>query len=46
MDMRLSSWSLEPIAERDPSHANSKGRNREGFLKEVACAWNGQEVAR
>lgn len=44
--MRLSSWGLQPAAERDPSHVNSQGRSREGFLKEAARTWNGQEVAR
>lgn len=48
MDMGLSSGSLEPMPETDPDHVNSRGlagRSREGFLGEVACMWNEEEVA-
>lgn len=44
--MRLSLWSLESMAERDPSHTTNKGRSREGFPREVAHTWDGQEAAR
>lgn len=44
--MRLSLWSLESTAERDPSHVNSKGGGREGFRREAAPSWDGQEAAR
>lgn len=43
MDMDLSSWSLQLMPERDPSHMTSKGlagRSGEAFLEEVACTWH------